>query len=94
MIVSGSVFKRLSEQAKVTEMEKLDDLFSGRTSKINRPDRDGIWKYSPDEGMIRRQAVRGKDTIGDIRISYWVPKDLQVGHVCSVLGCINKKGHI
>ena len=75
-------------------MKKLDDLFPGRSAEINMPDPDGVWEYSPDEGMIRRRVVPGKDTIGDIRISYWVPKDLEVGRQCSILGWIDENGHI
>ena len=42
-------------------------------------DRFGVWEYDPEAALIRRRQVHGKDTIGDIRISYHVPKPYQNG---------------
>ena len=40
---------------------------------------DGAWYHDADSGFIRCQKIKGKDTIGDIRISYMVPEAFSNG---------------
>ena len=58
------------------------------------PNPDGVWEYNPEEGMIRRRVIAGSDTIGDIRISYYVPKEFIEGDICSVLGKVGPNGDL
>lgn len=54
------------------KMKNLKDLFPyGGEQEIGYlRDPHGVWEYDRGYGMIRRRKVHGKDTIGDIRISY------------------------
>ena len=38
------------------------------------PDQFGVWEHCPDQGAIRRRKYAGKDTIGDLRLTYFVPE--------------------
>ena len=78
MVVGGYVevepdmFLRMDDEG-ILKTEKLFDLFPpGCTMKKNRKV-EGNWLFSPDEGIIRTRAVKNKDTIGDVRISYYIP---------------------
>ena len=43
------------------------------TSKFQAPtDEDGMWSFDHFTSMIKRQREPGKDTPGDLRISYKV----------------------
>ena len=72
----------------------MHDLFEGQTAKINLKDDDSEWHYSPEDGMIRRRAVAGKDTIGDIRITYYRAKKYKQGISVSVLGKVSPSGEL
>ena len=54
--------------------EKLTNLYPD-ISKFRVPDQNGNWIYEPDSGMIRQRQQPGKDTIGDVRVTFYVAKD-------------------
>lgn len=51
--------------------KKFTDLFKYE-DPVARVDPDGIWSYDEDSCSLIRQIVPGKDTIGDIIVSYEV----------------------
>ena len=51
-------------------------------------DSHGVWEYDRSHSMIRRRKVPGKDTIGDIRITYQVPSDYEAGRTAKILGTV------
>ena len=46
----------------------------------------GAWSHDPENATLRRRKVEGKDTIGDIRVTFFVPKELKTGSKVAVLG--------
>jgi len=92
--VGQSEFKQISDFQHFRDMEQVRNVFHKGLADFNIPDSDGAWDYIPHEGMIRRRVVQGADTIGDIRISYYVPKEFKNGHSCSVLGKVGTDGSL
>ena len=69
------------------QMEKLTDLFNGgAVPAFAGGDHMGQWSYDPECATLRRRKVDGLDTIGDIRVTYYVPKGLQDGSQVTILG--------
>ena len=57
------------------QREKLMDLYQGRAMpEFAGGDLLGDWSIDPENATIRRRKVVGKDTIGDIRVTFHVPK--------------------
>lgn len=54
--------------------EKLTNLYPD-ISKFRVPEQNGNWIYEPESGMIRQRQQPGKDTIGDVRVTFHVAKD-------------------
>ena len=53
---------------------KLMDLFPNG-GMVEHTSEDGAWYHDADSGYIRCQRIKGKDTIGDIRVSYEVSEE-------------------
>jgi len=62
-------------------MEKLTELYQyGGMEKLSEMrDALGKWYYDPENSFIRRRKVLGRDSIGDLRISYNVPANFETG---------------
>ena len=65
----------------IQKWEKLTDIYkSGGSEKLKQiRDQYGVWTYDPEQSLIRRQKIAGKDTIGDIRISFNIPTEYATG---------------
>ena len=65
----------------IQKWEKLTDIYkSGGSEKLEQiRDQYGVWTYDPEQSLIRRQKIAGKDTIGDIRISFTIPTEYATG---------------
>ena len=63
------------------------DLYPGRAMpEFAGGDHLGVWSHEPDNATIRRRKVAGKDTIGDIKVTFFVPKGLKPGSKVTILG--------
>ena len=65
----------------IQKWEKLTDIYkAGGSEKLEHiRDQYGVWSYDPEHSLIRRQKIAGKDTIGDIRISFTIPIEYATG---------------
>lgn len=51
--------------------KQFTDLFKYE-DPVARVDDDGIWSYEESTHSLIRQKVPGKDTVGDLKVTYWV----------------------
>ena len=68
------------------QREKLMDLYEGRAAPAFANDRMGEWSYNPETATLTRRKFQGLDTIGDVRVTYFVPKGFQDGSQVTILG--------
>ena len=55
------------------------DLYEGIAAPVIPDERRGKWFYNPENGTLHRRKYKELDTIGDIRVTYYVPKDFRDG---------------
>ena len=68
------------------QREKLMDLYEGRAAPAFTDDHLGKWSYDPESATLTRRKFKELDTIGDIRVTYFVPKGFQDGSQVTLLG--------
>ena len=87
-----SAFEDLEKQDMI-QTEQLIKLYPDIVNfKVN--DYSGNWTYDPDTGIIRRRQEEGRDTIGDVRVTYHLSRDFADGKRVSVLGQIKQDGSL
>ena len=61
------------------KLEQIRDQYGVWTAYSLRQCVISVWTYDPEQSLIRRQKIAGKDTIGDIRISFTIPTEYATG---------------
>ena len=63
------------------------DLYPGRAMpEFAGGDHMGVWTHEPEKAILRRRKVEGLDTIGDLRVTFFVPKGFKSGSKVTILG--------
>ena len=63
------------------------DLYPGRAMpEFEGRNHLGIWSHDLENATIRCRKVEGKDTIGDLKITFFTPKEIKSGSKVTILG--------